>query len=110
MQVLREWETMRSVLSSLMRLERVGLDDDRTIALDTATVLSPKLTRYLAAIALLTLGEDKVIAEGVRKLTPKVTAISEGVAAGSRSSGSSNAICRKRRRSSVRSPTSTLAT
>jgi hypothetical protein len=66
-QVLKEWETMRSVLSSLMRLERVGLDDDRMIALDTATVLSPKLTRYFAAIAQFTLGEDKVIADGVRK-------------------------------------------
>jgi hypothetical protein len=80
-QVLREWETMRPALSTLMRLERAGLEDDRTIALDTATVLSPKLTRYFAAVALLTLGDDKVIADGVRKLTPKVTAISEGVAA-----------------------------
>lgn len=80
-QVLKEWETMRSIVSSLMGLERVGLDDDRMIALDAATVLSPKLNRYFAVVALLTLGEDKVIADGVRELTPKVTAISEKVAA-----------------------------
>jgi len=47
------------------------------IALDAATILGPKLNRYLATSALLTLGEDKVIANAVRDLTPKVTALPE---------------------------------
>jgi hypothetical protein len=67
-----------------MSLLRVGLDDDRMIALDAATVLSPKLIRYFAVIALLTLGEDKALADAVRELTPKVTAVSGGVAKGRR--------------------------
>lgn len=36
-----------------------------------------KLNRYFAVVALLTLGEDKQIADVVRQLTPKVTALVE---------------------------------
>lgn len=47
------------------------------IALDAATILGPKLNRYLATAALLTLREDKVIADAVRAVTPKLTVLTE---------------------------------
>ena len=39
--------------------------------------MTPKLNRYFAVVALLTLGEDKQVTDAVRQLTPKVTALAE---------------------------------
>jgi hypothetical protein len=41
----------------------------------TQAVLSPRLARYAAVAALLTLGEYKEIADSVRKLTSKITGV-----------------------------------
>jgi hypothetical protein len=47
------------------------------VAIDIANVVTPKLNRYFAIAALLTLGEDKQVVDAVRQLTPKVTNLAE---------------------------------
>lgn len=47
------------------------------VAIDVASVVTPKLNRYFAVVALLTLGENKKVTDAVRQLTPKVTALAE---------------------------------
>ena len=47
------------------------------VMIDTANMVAPKLNRYFAVAVLLTLGEDKQVADAVRQLTPKVTALAE---------------------------------
>lgn len=74
---LRELREVRAqpLLGRLLDIEQEEVEAQRMIALDAATILGPKLNRYLATAALLTLGEDKVIANAVRDLTPTVTAL-----------------------------------
>ncbi len=43
--------------------------------------MATKASRYLAVTALITLGEDREIADAVRKLTPKVIGLMERIAA-----------------------------
>jgi hypothetical protein len=47
-------------------------------------VVAAKANRYLAVAALITLGEDREIADAVRKLTAKVTAVMEAISARNR--------------------------
>lgn len=68
---------LQPLLGRLLDIDQEEVEAQRTIALDVATILGPKLNRYLATAALLTLGEDKVIADAVRDLTPKVTTLQE---------------------------------
>ena len=68
---------LRPLLATALEADRYQLDESRTIALDLATVVAAKVNRYLAVAALLTLGQDKEIADAVRKLTPKVTGLLE---------------------------------
>jgi len=65
--------------TAVARAPRCGalLDEARTIALDLATVVATKANRYPAVAALLTLGQDKEVAEAVRTLSPKVTEVME---------------------------------
>jgi hypothetical protein len=56
-------------------------DSQRTTALDVATVVGPRTTRFYAAVAVLTLGEDKKIADAVRDLADTVGVFMEVIAA-----------------------------
>jgi hypothetical protein len=77
---LMTYPALRPLLGDALDLERELTDSQRQVALDAATVIAPRLNRYFAAVALLTLGGDKRIANAVRELTPKVTALAESVA------------------------------
>ena len=72
-----DYPTLNSVLGAALALDRENLEAQRMVAIDTANVVTPKLNRYFAVVALLTLGEDKQVADAVRQLTPKVTALAE---------------------------------
>lgn len=50
-----ELETMKSLIRSGLALEREALDITRMITLDMATYITPKLNRFLAVAAFLTL-------------------------------------------------------
>jgi hypothetical protein len=78
---LIEYPTLRSALGAALELDREIIEAQRMVAIDTASVVAPKLNRYFAVVALLTLGQDKQIADAVRQLTPKVTAVAEGAGA-----------------------------
>ena len=107
---LTDTETLRPLLRSALDLEHGLTESDRVTALDIASVVVPKQSSFFTVAAMLTLGEDKVIADGVRDLTPKVSAILEAAEAGSGSLGASQVTCRRRWRTSAPWPTSTWAT
>ncbi len=73
--------TLKPVLGGLLDFDRERVEGSRTIVLDAATVVIPRLTRYFAVIALLTLGDDKQLADAVRDLTPKVMKLAESTGA-----------------------------
>jgi predicted transcriptional regulator len=64
-----------NMIEAALEIDQQLKSFQRMLALDTARILNPELTRYLAAAALLTLGEDKEIADLVRNLTSKLTAV-----------------------------------
>jgi hypothetical protein len=72
---LADLSRIRPLLATALEADRYQLEESRTIALDLATVIATKVNRYLAIAAQLTLGQDREIAEAVRKLTPKVTGL-----------------------------------
>jgi hypothetical protein len=74
---LIDYPALRSVLGAALELDRENLEGQRMVAIDSANVVTPKLNRYFAVVALLTLGEDKQVGDAVRQLTPKVTALAE---------------------------------
>lgn len=74
---LIDYPALRSVLGAALELDHESTEAQRIVAIDTANVVTPKLNRYFAVVALLTLGEDKEVANAVRQLTPKVTALVE---------------------------------
>jgi len=74
---LVDYPALRSALGAALELERENTEAQRMVAIDIANVVTPKLNRYFAVVALLTLGEDKQVAGAVRQLTPKVTALAE---------------------------------
>jgi hypothetical protein len=76
---LVELSSLKALLAAALELDRYQLDEARTIALDLSTVVAAKANRYLAVAALLTLGQDKEVTAAVRELTPKVTALMEGI-------------------------------
>lgn len=78
---LTEYETIRSLVRSALDLLHERSESSRVVALDLASVVVPKLSAFFTVAAMLTLGEDRKIAEGVRDLTPKVTAVVEGAGA-----------------------------
>jgi hypothetical protein len=57
---------LRPLLATALEADRYQLDESRTIALDLATVVATKASRYLAVAALLTLGQDKEMAAQAR--------------------------------------------
>jgi hypothetical protein len=78
---LTEPARLRPLLGTVLEADRHQLDEARTVALDLTSVVATKGNRYLAVAALITLGQDKEITAGVRELTPKVTALMEGIGA-----------------------------
>lgn len=74
---LIDYLALRSVLGAALELDRENIEAQRMVAIDIANVVTPKLNRYFAVVVLLTLGEDKQVADAVRQLTPKVTALAE---------------------------------
>jgi hypothetical protein len=74
---LIDYPALRSVLGASLELDRENLEGQRMVAIDIANVVTPKLNRYFAIAALLTLGEDKQVVDAVRQLTPKVTNLAE---------------------------------
>ena len=75
---LADLSRLRPLMATALEADRYQLDESRTIALDLATVVAAKVNRYLAVAALLTLGQDKEIADAVRA-TPKVTGLIEAL-------------------------------
>lgn len=78
---LADLSRLRPLLATALEADRYQLDESRATALDSATILAPRLNRYFAVVALLTLGQDERIAEAVRDLTPKVVALSQSFGA-----------------------------
>jgi hypothetical protein len=81
LRVLTELETIKSLTGSALELDRDQMDQSRMIALDAAAMVFPKMNRYFAVAALLTLGDDTQIAEAVRELTPKLSAVLDATGA-----------------------------
>jgi hypothetical protein len=78
---LADLSRLRPLLGTALEADRYQLDEVRTIAVDLAAIVATKASRYLAVTALITLGEDREIADAVRKLTPKVIGLMERIAA-----------------------------
>lgn len=76
---LADLSRLRPLMATALEADRYQLEESRTIALDVATVVAAKANRYLAVAALLTLGQDKEIADAVRKLTPKATGLMDAL-------------------------------
>jgi hypothetical protein len=78
---LLEWRTGGPLFDRLLITDRQLDDKQRTIALDMAAILTPRASRFFAAVTVLTLGPDKKIADATRKLTPAVTDLLEVIGA-----------------------------
>lgn len=80
-EILRDWHKMAPGLDRLLAADRELDEKQRTAALDLTTVVLPRTVRFFAAVAALTLGPNKHIANAVRELTPAVTALLEVITA-----------------------------
>jgi hypothetical protein len=80
-ELLGDWRRMSPGLDRVLAADRALDDNQRTIALDVATIVGPRTARFYAAVAVLTLGEDKKIAEAVRDLADAVGALLEVIGA-----------------------------
>lgn len=78
---LTDWRKTAPLMERLLAMDRDQNEQQRTMALDMAAVLLPRASRFYAAVAILTLGPDKRIADAVRDLTPAVGALTEAIAA-----------------------------
>lgn len=76
------YPVLSSVLGAFLGLDREGTEAERMIALDAASLLGPKINRYFAALALLTLGQDAEIKAATRQLTSKLAALTEDITVG----------------------------
>jgi hypothetical protein len=72
---------LRPLLATALEADRYQLDESRMIAMDAASMLGPKLNRYFAVVALLTLGQDQQISVAICELTPKVVAMTQSFGA-----------------------------
>jgi hypothetical protein len=78
---LLQWPNVSPVLDRLLAVDRELDANQRVVALDLATVVAPRAVKFYAAIAVLTLGPDKEIANAVRELAPAVGGLLEVIAA-----------------------------
>lgn len=76
-----DWRSVGLAFDRILAEIRQLDDQQRRIALDMATVLSPRTARFYAAVSVLTLGPDKEMAVAVRKLAPAVTGLLEVIGA-----------------------------
>ncbi len=74
---LGNWENMKPIYDSALQFDRYQTNQQRTVVLDLSNVIQMRLNRYLAVATLLALGEDEMLAEAVRDLTPKITDLTE---------------------------------
>jgi hypothetical protein len=79
-----DWRRLAPVFDRILAVDRDLDDRKRLVALDLATVLLPRTVRFYSAVAVLTLGSDKQIANAVRDLTPTVGRLMEVIAAKAR--------------------------
>lgn len=61
------------MIEAALKVDQEWQDYKRNTTHDLTMILSPKLSRYFAVATLLTLGEDREIADSVVKLTSKIT-------------------------------------
>jgi len=80
-EILRDWHRMAPGLERILAADQELDEKQRTGALDMVAVVLPRTVRLYAAVAVLTLGPDKKIANAVRELTPAVTAVLEVITA-----------------------------
>jgi hypothetical protein len=80
-EILRDWHRLAPGFDRILAADRELDEKQRVAALDLTTVLLPRTVRFYAAVAVLTLGPDKMIAGAVREFTPKVAALTEMIAA-----------------------------
>lgn len=78
---LLTWDRASPAFERILAADSALDDRQRTIALDLATIVGPRLTRFFAAVAVLTLGEDKKIADAARDLTDEVGKLLDVIAA-----------------------------
>lgn len=79
-----DWRVLPPFLDRMLGDLRLLDENQRTTALDLAATLLPRTIRFYAAVAVLTLGRDRFIADAVRKLTPAVMGLTEVTAASQR--------------------------
>jgi len=72
-----DWRRAGPLLDHLLAIERDLDNAQRTAVFDATSIIAPRTLRYYAAVAVLTLGPDKQVADAVRKLTPAVGALME---------------------------------
>lgn len=78
---LLKWDRVSPAFERILAEDQHLDDRQRTVALDVATVLGPRMTRFYAAVAVLTLSEDKKITDAARNLANAVGAFVEVIAA-----------------------------
>jgi hypothetical protein len=101
-----DWRRLAPVFDRILAVDRDLDDRKRLVALDLATVLLPRTVRFYSAVAVLTLGSDKQIANAVRDLTPTVGRLMEVIAAKARTYERARARAEKALGQFPRSPTS----
>jgi hypothetical protein len=80
LETLLNWRKEGPMLDRLLAVDRELNEQQRITALDMTTVLLPRTNRFYAAIAVLTLGPDKKLADAARELAPAVAALTELIA------------------------------
>ncbi len=75
-----DWGRLAPVFDRLLGEIRDMDDRQRLVALDLATLLLPRTQRFYSAVAALTLGKDKKIADAVRRLAPDIAGLLEVIA------------------------------
>jgi len=78
---LGDWHAMSPFFDRLLAIDRDLDSKQRTIALDIVAVVGQRTARFYSAVAVLTLGPDKKIANAVRELAPAVGELLEAIAA-----------------------------
>jgi hypothetical protein len=78
---LLDWRRASPAFERILAADRDLDDTQRRTALDVATVVSPRATRFYAAVTILTLGPDKQIANAVRDVADAVGELLEALGA-----------------------------
>jgi hypothetical protein len=79
--VLPDWRRLGPGLERILAADRELDENQRRVALDMGTIVTPKSARFYAAVSVLTLGPDKEIANATRKLVAEVIPLLEVIVA-----------------------------